>query len=92
MGSNVNPCDVLDNGTGTVTLPPIGCEYLSPDEVHEIMDGLPIGTTIVFEAIHRNFICGNPIGTCSIALPGGLCEGPGGSLGGNADCFQSDAA
>ena len=92
MASNLNPCDVVDNGTGTIDLPPDGCEYLSPDEVHEIIDGLPPNTTIQFAAIHRNFICGSPIGTCSIPLPGGVCEGPGGTLGGNADCFQSDLA
>jgi hypothetical protein len=92
MATNVNPCDVVDNGTGTVDLPPAGCEYLSPLEVHEIISGLPPGTTIQLAAIHRNFICGNPIGTCTIPLPGGVCEGPGGSLGGNVDCFQSEAA
>ncbi|MBW2417478.1 MAG: hypothetical protein JRH19_02975 [Deltaproteobacteria bacterium] len=90
MASNLNPCDVVDNGSGTIDLPPDGCEYLSPDEVHEIIAGLPPNTTIEFAAIHKNFICGNPIGTCSIPLPGGVCEGPGGNLGGNADCFQSD--
>ena len=26
--TGANPCDVPDNGTGTVTLPPAGCEYL----------------------------------------------------------------
>jgi len=91
MGSNVNPCDVVDNGTGTVDLPPAGCEYLSPDEVHEIIAGLPPGTTIELAAIHKNFICGNPIGTCTVALPPGACEAPGGSLGGNVDCFVSEA-
>jgi hypothetical protein len=89
--TNVNPCDVVDNGTGTVDLPPVGCEYHSPFEVHQIISGLPPGTTIELAAIHRNFICSNPIGTCTIALPGGVCEGPGGSLGGNVDCFQSEA-
>ena len=91
MATNVNPCDVVDNGTGTVNLPPDGCEYLSPDEVHEIIDGLPPGTTIELAAIHKNFICGNPLGTCSQPLPGGVCEVPGGTLGGNVDCFQSEA-
>ena len=90
MASNLNPCDVPDNGTGTVTLPPAGCEYLSPDEVHQIIDGLPPGTTIELAPIHKNFICGNPIGTCTVAIPAGLCEAPGGSLGGTAECFQSE--
>jgi hypothetical protein len=93
MGSNVNPCDVVDNGTGTVDLPPAGCEYHNalPDDVHRMIDGLPPGTTIRLNMIHRNFFCGNPSPLCSIALPGGVCEGPGGSLGGNVDCFQSEA-
>jgi len=80
---------VPDPGTGTVTLPPQGCDYLSPDEVHLIIDGLPPGTTIELAPIHKNFICGNPIGTCTVAIPPGQCEAPGGSLGGNGDCFQS---
>jgi hypothetical protein len=87
-----NPCEVVDNGGGTITLPPAGCEYLSPDEVHMIIDGLPPGTTIEFAPIHKDFIChkqGVP-GVCSQAIPPGLCEqndpnNPGGQL----DCFQS---
>ncbi len=41
-----NPCEVPDNGSGTVTLPPIGCEYISPFDVFRITEGLPPGTTI----------------------------------------------
>lgn len=97
LGSNPEPgpgsvpCVVADNGTGTVTLPPQGCDYLSPDEVHEILDGLPAGTTIELAAIHRDFICGAgvDIPVCSPAVPPGLCEAAGGSLGGHADCFGS---
>ncbi len=83
-----NPCDVPDNGSGTVTLPPAGCSYLSPDEVHEIIDGLPPGTTIELEPIHTNFICqeGGNFPGCP---PPGLCEEPGGGLGGEVDCFSS---
>jgi hypothetical protein len=86
-----NPCTVPDNGSGTVTLPPQGCEYLSPDEVHEIIDGLPPGTTIELDAIHKDFICGqgNPTGICSVPII--TCEAPGGGLGGNLDCFDSVA-
>jgi hypothetical protein len=86
-----NPCEVPDNGTGTATLPPAGCDYLDAEDVHVIASGLPPGTTIELDAIHRNFTCGNPLLTCTAFLPGGVCEGPGGSLGGNIDCFQSDA-
>ena len=44
--ASADPCVVTDNGSGTVTLPPAGCEYLSPTDVHMIIDGLPPGTTI----------------------------------------------
>jgi len=30
-------CTVPDNGTGTVTLPPLGCQFTSPDEVFMII-------------------------------------------------------
>ena len=85
-----NPCVVADNGSGTVTLPPAGCEYLSPDEVHAIIDGLPPGTTIDLDPIHRDFICHEGVpASCTLAIPPGQCEGPGGVLGGNGDCFGS---
>lgn len=48
-------CTVPGNGGGTVDLPPAGCEYLSPDEVHMIIDGLPPGTTIRLAPIHSGF-------------------------------------
>jgi len=89
--ASADPCNVPDNGTGTVTLPPIGCDYLSPDQVHVIIDGLPQGTTIELAPIHKDFICGGqgvPV-ACSVPLPPGECEGAGGSLGGNVDCFES---
>ncbi|MBI4604261.1 MAG: hypothetical protein HY721_20065 [Planctomycetes bacterium] len=77
-----NACQVADDGTGTVSLPPPGCEYLSPDEVHRIIDGLPAGTTIELAPIHREFIC----------RQGGTdphCGNPGGSLGGEVEVFSS---
>jgi hypothetical protein len=89
--ASADPCTAPDNGTGTVTLPPIGCDYLSPDEVHVIIDGLPPGTTIELAPIHRDFICNEQPdagGSCNL-IPPGLCEAPGGGLGGNVDCFQS---
>ena len=49
------PCVVPDNGDGTVNLPPDGCPYLSPDEFHVIVDGLPAGTTITIDPIHAQF-------------------------------------
>lgn len=85
-----DPCEVSDVG-GTVELPPVGCEYLSPDEAHEISAGLPIGTTIELAPIHKTFICSYGYGGfCTIALPPLVCEGVGGALGGHADCFDSD--
>ncbi|MCH7603358.1 MAG: hypothetical protein IIB54_11385, partial [Planctomycetes bacterium] len=61
---------VTDDGTGTVTLPPAGCEYLTADEVHEIVDGLPIGTTIELAAIHKDFVCADQPG----GPAGGVCS------------------
>jgi hypothetical protein len=38
-----------------VDLPPPGCAYLSPNDVHEIINGLPPGTTIRLDPIHAQF-------------------------------------
>jgi len=88
-----NGCVVPDNGGGTVTLPPAGCDYLSPDDVHKIINGLPAGTTIEFAAIHKDFICnrqpGSTGGVCSFTPPPGLCDAPGGTLGGEKECSDS---
>jgi hypothetical protein len=75
------PCNVPDNGAGTVNLPPAGCEYLTGQQVHEIINGLPAGTTIELAPIHKNFICETT----------GSCETPGGTLGGTTDFFTSTA-
>ena len=40
-----------------MTLPPQGCDYLTGDEVHEIIAGLPPGTTIELAPIHKDFAC-----------------------------------
>ncbi len=80
-----DPCVVADPGTGTVTLPPAGCDYLSPDEVHMIIDGLPPNTTIELAPIHTEFICraqGAP-------APQEDCNTNGGSLGGEIETFDS---
>ncbi len=83
-------CTQPDNGTGTATLPPIGCEYTSPDEVFMIIEGLPPGTTIEMEGILMDFICcGNTCAACSLPLAPGECEMPGGSLGGDGHCFEA---
>lgn len=76
-----DPCKEPDNGTGTVSLPPEGCEYLTGDQVHEIIAGLPAGTTIKLAPIHERFICEKL----------GQCGSPGGTLGGDREIFQSTA-
>jgi hypothetical protein len=92
-------CIVPDNG-GTAVLPPLspspGCTqgYLSPSDVHMIIDGLPPGTTINFGAEHGNFLC-QPSGVCSFAvpLPGGACnEPPGDGSAGEWECADSTVA
>ena len=54
--SPVPGCIVPGDGDGSAGLPPVGCDYIGPDEVHEIIDGLPPGTTIELDPIHRDFI------------------------------------
>jgi len=84
-------CVQPDNGTGTVTLPPIGCDYLSPEEVFMIIEGLPPGTTIELDPILMDFICcGNNCELCSMPLGAGECETEGGSfVGGHGHCFEA---
>ena len=48
--SPVDPCTDPGNGEGTVDLPP-NCGYVSPQEVHEIIAGLPPGATIELDPI-----------------------------------------
>jgi hypothetical protein len=69
------PCTVVDNGTGTVDLPPPGCDYVSPADLHMMIDGLPAGTTIRVDSKHNRFF--NTQTT------------PGGSLGGEIEQFMS---
>jgi hypothetical protein len=69
------PCVVPDNGSGTVNMPPASCGYVSPTDYHEIVNGLPPGTTIIVGAEHSDFLTTN--------------HGPGGSLGGEFEQFTS---
>jgi hypothetical protein len=69
------PCPVPDNGGGTVNLPPAGCGYVSPQDLHMIIDGLPVGTTINVGVEHQEFF--------------NIISSPGGSLGGEIEQFQS---
>jgi len=81
-------CVVPDNGAGTIELPPMGCQYTSPDQVFMIIDGLPAGTTIELEPLYHNFVCcGASCPQCSLPLSPGECETQGGTLGGNGHCF-----
>jgi hypothetical protein len=77
------PCEVPDDGSGTVVLPPHTCEYVSPDEFHMIIDGLPPGTTIIIKPTHRRFICKQK------GIPQEFCNSPGGALGGETEFFDS---
>lgn len=79
-----DPCLQPDNGSGTVTLPPQGCEYLSPTQVHMIIDGLPPGTTIILKPIHQDIFC-RQLGQCG----DGTTKGKG-SLGGEIEKAQSN--
>jgi hypothetical protein len=67
-----------DNGLGTVTLPPEGGEYVSPDETYMIIDGLPPGTTIELDPSHHSFFCETT-----------PCSATGGGLGGGTVLFDS---
>ncbi len=68
------PC-IVPNVGGTVVLPPAGCAYLSPNDVHLILDGLPPGTTIKVGASHERF------NLTDVTL--------GGTLGGDVEKFTS---
>ena len=75
------PCLVPDNGATSADLPPVGCEYRSPDENMIITAGLPPGTTMVLRPINRDFVC--------LFSP---CGQSGGLLGGNSESFTSTLA
>ena len=68
------PC-VQPDASGTVNLPPQGCGYLSPADVHKIIDGLPAGTHINVGIEHHKFFS--------------VTRNPGGSLGGEIENFSS---
>ncbi|MBN2020179.1 MAG: hypothetical protein JW749_08140, partial [Sedimentisphaerales bacterium] len=85
-------CVQPDNGTGTATLPPIGCKYITPDEPFKIIVGLPVGTTIEMVGTLKDFVCcdgPSSCSTCSLTLSAGECETAGGTLGGDGHCFEA---
>ena len=69
------PLIVPDNGTGTADIPHPLAEYISPDEVFIIIDGLPPGTTIELAPVLGGFTS--------------VMESPGGSLGGTSSTFEA---
>ncbi len=90
LGSGTG-CEQPDNGSGTATLPPIGCDYTNTGDVFRIMDGLPPGTTIECNGTLKDFVCcGDLCAMCSLPLPPGECEMPGGTLGGTGHCFTAN--
>lgn len=88
-------CIVPDNGGGTATLPPAGCEYLTPEDTLKIVKGLPAGTTMEMGGILKDFMCPavpGPNNVCSFPppVPGADCDQPGGSFpGGEQECADA---
>ena len=75
---------------------------MSPLDVHEIIDGLPVGTTIELAIEHKFFFCNNGAragaatthpypSSCSVDIAPGECEGDDPVTGGKIDCFESEA-
>jgi hypothetical protein len=87
-----DPC-VVNDPSGTITLPPMGCEYLTGTDAFEIVSGLPPGTTIELVPIQKDFICNERAlqPSCSVPIiPGLSCEQPGGNFpGGHQNCIDS---
>lgn len=67
-------CVVPDAG-GTAGLPPVGCEYTTPDDDLYIIDGLPVGTNIQIDAVLHSFI--------------NIVAGPGGTLAGQQQTYDA---
>jgi len=74
-GTSWTPCTVPDNGFGTADIPPVGCDYESPEEVWMIIDGLPPGTTCELDGPIGNFF--------------NITRFPGGSLGGEVQVYEA---
>lgn len=67
-------CVASDNGSGTVNLP-APCPYIANDDVMELVDGLPPGTTIEMDPLIDSYI--------------NIVRMPGGSLGGEMETFDA---
>ncbi|CAM2063774.1 hypothetical protein SCOR_00325 [Sulfidibacter corallicola] len=70
-------CETEDNGTGTATLPPEDCSYLSPQQKLFIINGTPPGSIIEMKPTLYQFDCPQP------------CGQPGGILGGEVEVFNA---
>ena len=79
-------CVVPFNPDGSVTLPPAGCEYQSPADIHVILDSLPDGTVVHVGATHGYFLCNAPRGAAEGKNP---CTLGGGQLGGQIETSAS---
>jgi len=67
------PCQLPDNGGGTVDLPPAGCDYVG-ESPWQIVTGLPAGTTIELDVTFSSYAS--------------VVAGPGGALGGESEQFD----
>jgi len=79
---------IAPNAGGTTPLPPLGCGLETPFGPLMIENGLPPATTIDIEIVELNLVCSNPV-VCNGTLGAGICEEPGGSLGGDRECYES---
>ncbi len=80
------PCVAPDNGSGTTDFPPITCAWHTETPLL-IVDGLPPGSSI---EVYGDFIVTQCGSTLCPTFPPGLCEMPGGSLGGTQACFNGE--
>jgi hypothetical protein len=90
--ASLQACSLPDNGSGTATLPPIGCEYVTTDVPYMIIDGLPPSTTVEMDGKLHNFVCcdgPSECSLCTLSLSSGECETAGGTLGGDGHCFTA---
>jgi len=75
------PCVVAPGPGGIVPLPPpcqSGQGYVSPTDLHMLINGLPAGTEIEIAPEHRGFF--------------NIQSAPGGPLGGNLETFESEGS
>jgi len=66
---------VVPDAAGTAALPPVGCEYTTPDDDLQIIAGLPAGATIDIDAVLNDFL--------------NIASGAGGNLGGERETYDA---